>query len=257
MIMRGRGISKGRGEGTLVLSPQPVSFLGGVNPSSGKLSDPAMGGRSVKDRVFAFPRGKGSTVGSYVLLEMKRQGTLPKAMINSLAEPIVATGAVMSGVPLVDRIDISLLRDGDEVIVDGAEGTVEVPKVKETHVVSCIVRDGERMLILKRSEKVGTFRGCWSGVSGYVEDDETPDVTSKKELSEEIGYRAEPVQRGNSIVVRDENVLWHIHPYLFEARDLNVEIDWEHTEYRWVRPCDLKEYETVPGLDRVLRSLGL
>jgi predicted aconitase with swiveling domain len=42
--------------------------------------------------VFAFPRGKGSTVGSYVLLEMKRQGTLPAAIINSMAEPIVATG---------------------------------------------------------------------------------------------------------------------------------------------------------------------
>lgn len=257
MIFKGRGISKGRGEGTLVLSHDPVSFLGGVNPASGALSDPSMGGRSVKDRVFAFPRGKGSTVGSYVFMEMKRQGTLPKAIINSLAEPIVATGAVMSGVPLVDRIDLSLLRDGDEVVVDGSEGTVEVPKVKETHVVSCIVRDREKILILKRSAKVGTFRGFWSGVSGYVEDDETPDITSKKELSEEIGYRAEPVRRGDRITVRDGDIIWHVHPYLFEAHDLDVEIDWEHTEYRWVLPCDIKEYETVPGLDRVLRALGL
>src|SRR5690606_4215930 len=135
-------ISKGKGEGEVLLSASATSLLGGVEPSTGRLTDPALGGSSVKGRVFAFPQGRGSTVGSYVLLEMRRQGTLPAALINALAEPIVATGAVMSGVPLVDHIDLSLLRDGDPAVVDGTMGTVELPRVKECHVVSCVVRDG-------------------------------------------------------------------------------------------------------------------
>jgi predicted aconitase with swiveling domain/ADP-ribose pyrophosphatase YjhB (NUDIX family) len=254
MILKGRGISKGRGEGSLIVSEAPVSFLGGIDPATGAIT-----GRedraSIKDRVFAFPRGKGSTVGSYVLLEMKRQGTLPAAIINSMAEPIVATGSVMARVPMVDRIDISLLREGDLVAVDGDKGVVELPDVSEKHVVSCVVQDGDRMLLLKRSEKVGTFKGYWAAVSGFVEENETPSETACKELREETGLDMCYTKEGRTVVVRDGNTVWHVHPYLFQATKPRVEIDWEHTEFSWVRPQDLKDFQTVPGLVEMVRDL--
>jgi len=255
MILRGRGISKGCGEGGIVLSEGAVSFLGGVNPATGVLTDKAMEGRSVKDAVFAFPRGKGSTVGSYVLLEMRRQGTLPAAMVNSSAEPIVATGAVMSHVPLVDRIDLGLLRSGDHAVVDGDAGTVELPEVTDTHVVSCIVQDRDRYLILKRSEKVGTFQGHWAAVSGFVERDESPDQAALKELREETSLELDIARCGEVIRVRSGDTIWSIHPYLFRADSPRVAIDWEHTEFRWLRLEELKGLQTVPGLEHVLRSL--
>ncbi len=255
MIMKGRGISKGTGEGTVLLSASATSFLGGVEPSTGKLTDPALNGRSVKGQVFAFPQGRGSTVGSYVLLEMRRQVTLPAAMINALAEPIVTTGAVMSGVPLVDHIDLSLLRDGDHAVVDGTRGTVELPGVRESHVVSCVVRDGAKVLLLKRSAEVGTFQGHWASVSGFVEEGDTPQRTAVKELGEETGLDLPIVKEGKAVTVRDRDTIWHIHPFLFEAQAPSVCIDWEHTEFCWVRPEEVKDYQTVPGLAELLRDL--
>jgi predicted aconitase with swiveling domain len=236
----------------VVLSEDPVSLLGGVDPSTGRIVGQEI---SVKGRVFAFPRGRGSTVGSYVLLEMKRQGTLPAAIVNSLAEPIVATGSVMAHVPMVDRIDLSLLRDGDHAVVDGDLGTLELPEVRETHVVSCVVMDGEKLLLLKRSDKVGTFQGHWAAVSGFVEDGETPPQAACKELREETGMDLMFEKEGTAVAVRDGCTVWQVHPYLFRATSPKVEIDWEHTEFTWVRPQDLGGFQTVPGLEGIVLGL--
>lgn len=256
MKLNGRGISRGIADGEVMLCETPVSFLGGVIPSTGKLADPLFEGSSIKGRVFAFPRGKGSTVGSYVMLEMKRAGTLPAAIINASAEPIVATGAVLSGVPLVDGIDLALLRDGDRCVVDGSEGTVELPDVREVHVVSCFLHHGDEVLILKRSDKVGTFQGHWAAVSGYIEDGETPDQTARREIREELSLENPELVRSIApALVRDGNTIWAIHPFLFRTTERKVTIDWEHTEYRWALPAEMAELETVPGLESVYRSL--
>ncbi len=255
MILQGRGISKGKGAGSLVLSSLPVSFLGGVNPADGTL---AGGDTSISGKIFAFPRGRGSTVGSYTMLEMKRRGTLPAAIINQTAEPIVATGAVMAGVPLVDQIDLSLLREGDQCLVDGDEGTVELPLVQEIKVVTALLTFGEKILLLKRSDKVGSFQRHWAGVSGYIEREETPLECALKEIEEEVGFTSPRlVKQSEPLVARSEKDIWIIHPFLFEVDDEAVRLDWEHTEYKWLEAEEVMNHETVPGIERVLASLGL
>lgn len=253
MKLEGRGISRGTAEGEVLVSDAPVSFLGGVSPVSGELTDRP--GGSITGRVFAFPRGKGSTVGSYVMLEMKRVGTLPAAIINEVAEPIVATGAVLSGVPLVDGIDLSLLRNGDRCIVDGLAGTVELPDIRMSHVVSCFLRCGEEVLMLKRSDKVGTFQGHWAAVSGFVEENEPPQQAARREIMEELSLEPELVRAAEPAWVRDSNTIWVIHPFLFQTSERSVTIDWEHTEYRWMLPDGMAGLKTVPGLEEVYRSL--
>ena len=253
MILTGRKISQGKSHGRILLCPNPVSFLGGVNPADGKVADASTNGQSAKDRVFAFPRGKGSTVGSYVIYDMKEHGTLPAAIINESAEPIVATGAVMASVPMVDSIDLSLLREGDECIVDGSSGTIELPDVKEINVVSCVIKDGERILFLRRSSKVG----YWSAVSGFIEADETPLETAIKEVREETTIVSKPIKAGEPFKVRDKDIVWTIHPFLFEEKNCSIQIDWEHTEYKWVCVDETVSYQCVPGLDVVYKSLGL
>ncbi|MDH7508668.1 MAG: DUF126 domain-containing protein [Methanomassiliicoccales archaeon] len=257
MILKGRGISKGKAEGDLVLIHCPFSFLGGVDTKSGSLLTPKeLKGRQIAGRVLVFPVGKGSTVGSYTILELKRAGNSPAAIINEKAEPIVATGAVMAGLPLVDKIDLSLLRDGDRALVDGNNGTVEIPRVAEKHVVSCILKRKDRILILRRSEKVGTFKGYWAGVSGFVEKGEMPLETAFKEILEELGVNsAKLVKTGEPLMIRSGDVLWTIHPYLFDVDESKITTDWEHTEYRWILPNELASYEIVPGLDKVVSSL--
>lgn len=257
MILKGRSIARGRATATLLLLDRPFSFLGGVNVHTGMLSSTSGAeGAVISGTVFAFPSGKGSTVGSYTLLQMKREDTLPAAMINRRAEPIVATGAVMAGVPLVDSIELDLLRLGDRVTVDGDEGTVELHDLAEDRVVTCIVTYHGKMLLLKRSHEVRTNKGIWAGVLGSIENDEAPEETAHKEVRDAIGIEgAKLMKAGKMQSIRAEGRIWQVYPFLFEASTNKVRIDREHTEYRWIEPDRFDDFDTVPGLQRVLDAL--
>ncbi|NYT12960.1 MAG: DUF126 domain-containing protein [Candidatus Methanofastidiosa archaeon] len=128
MILTGRKISKGLAEGEVLKSTSPISFLGGVDPKTGVVMDKNSNafGKSVKDKIFVFPMGKGSTVGSYVIYQLKKNGAAPLAIINKEAETIVSVGAIISDIPMIDKIEIETLEEGKKVKVDGDTGTVEL-----------------------------------------------------------------------------------------------------------------------------------
>ena len=133
MKLKGRKIVGGDAEGELIVSQKPLSFLGGVDPETGIVTDAEsdIRGQSIAGKILAFPRGKGSTVGSYVIYALKKNGKAPKAIIVGEAETIVATGAIIPGIPMVDGIDVSRLRSGERVKVDADSGEVEVPEPGE------------------------------------------------------------------------------------------------------------------------------
>lgn len=124
--MQGRVIRGGRAEGRALVSPEPIGFLGGVDPETGIVIEPnhPLNGRSVAGRVLVFPTGKGSTVGSYTILRLARNGVAPAAIINAESEAIVAVGAIIADIPMVDQVAISLFQEGDQVLVD--DGLVEI-----------------------------------------------------------------------------------------------------------------------------------
>jgi phosphomecalonate degydratase small subunit len=119
--LRGRIIKAGAAEGVALVSPAPIGFLGGVDPETGLVVEPGhpLEGQCVAGRVLVFPTGKGSTVGSYTLYRMARAGTAPAAILNADSEAIVAVGAIISDIPMVDQLDITLIETGDRVRVDG------------------------------------------------------------------------------------------------------------------------------------------
>ncbi len=123
MKLRGRVIYEGKAKGKALVSSSPMSFYGGVDPNTGKIVERGheLRGRSVKGRVLVFPYGKGSTVGSYVLYRLRKNGVAPRAIVNSKCETIVAVGAIISEIPCVDMVDIGKIGQGAEVEVDGAE----------------------------------------------------------------------------------------------------------------------------------------
>ena len=128
-MIKCRNIAKGKAKGELLVSYEPISFLGGVNPENGEVIDPnhELKSQSVKDKVLFIPGGKGSTVGSYVIFQMMKNNTAPKAIICLNADPIIATGAIMSDIPMVDSPeDTKELTDGTLVEVDGDNGTIEI-----------------------------------------------------------------------------------------------------------------------------------
>jgi len=121
ITLRGRAIWKGWARGEALVSSQPISFYGGVDPETGKIVERGheLEGKSIAGKILAFPYGKGSTVGSYTILRLKRRGVAPKAIVNLRCEPIIAVGAIIAEIPTIDKIDISMIRDGDLVEVDG------------------------------------------------------------------------------------------------------------------------------------------
>jgi len=130
MLIQGRSISRGTGTGRVLISTAPISFLSGVDPESGRIVEKGhpLEGEYICGRVLVFPHGKGSTVGSYVVYALSRNGKAPAAMINQEAEPIIATGAIIGGIPLVDRLEggLSQVPAGALVRVDGKNGTIEI-----------------------------------------------------------------------------------------------------------------------------------
>ena len=131
MIIRGRTISKGTAEGEVIVSSQPISFYGGVDPNTGIVTEKGhpLEGKSIKGKILVFPQGKGSTVGSYTLYRMKKQGTAPLAIINKECETIVAVGAIISNIPAIDKLEqdpLALLKDGQKVRVDATSGFIEI-----------------------------------------------------------------------------------------------------------------------------------
>ena len=128
MELKGRKIFGGRTEGRALISGEAISFYGGVHPETGVVEEEGhpLQGRSVAGRVLVFPNGKGSTVGSYTLFRMKRNGTAPAAILNRECETVVAVGAIIAEIPCMDRVEIEKILDSSLVRVDADRGRVEI-----------------------------------------------------------------------------------------------------------------------------------
>ncbi|MHC1577554.1 MAG: aconitase X swivel domain-containing protein [Candidatus Methanospirareceae archaeon] len=144
MKLKGRSVAKGVAAGKALVSRQRISFLGAVEPTTGVVVDKThdLYGKGVASRVLVFPGGKGSTVGSYVIYQLKKHGKSPAAMVilDRSADTIVAVGAIIAEIPAVDSVELKLelgagaaegeggrglLRDGEEVVVNADEGYIE------------------------------------------------------------------------------------------------------------------------------------
>ena len=127
-ILKGRVINPGKAEGIALVSPEPIGFYGGIDMKTGRVIEKnhPLEGESVKGKILVFPCGKGSTVGSYVIYGLKKNGVAPKAIVNKETETIVATGVILAGIPCVDQIEIEKIKNGDKLIVNAENGTVEI-----------------------------------------------------------------------------------------------------------------------------------
>ena len=125
--MKGRTINPGKARGEAMVSRTPIGFFGGVDPKTGVVIERGheLEGKSIKGKILVFPGGKGSTVGSYVIYGLKKNGVAPVAIVNRETEAIVATGVILSGIPCVDGIDIEKIKTGDKLMVDADQARVE------------------------------------------------------------------------------------------------------------------------------------
>jgi uncharacterized protein len=133
IILRGRSISKGRAEGEALVCRQPIGFNFGIDVGSGVITEYGheLFGKSIKDKILLFPHGKGSTGGSYVVYQLAKNKTGPKAILNMTTETIIAVGAIMGGIPVIDSLEknpYDLIADGDYIKVDADQGLITIEK---------------------------------------------------------------------------------------------------------------------------------
>ena len=124
MKLEGRTIFPGQAQGEALVSKMGISFYGGVDPQTGVITeaDHDLEGQTIAGKVLVFPRGKGSTVGSYVLYRLKKNNCAPLAIVNAETETITAVGCIIAEIPCIDRVDLSQLHTGDRVSLDADQG---------------------------------------------------------------------------------------------------------------------------------------
>ncbi|AXV41051.1 DUF126 domain-containing protein [Methanobacterium sp. BAmetb5] len=130
-MIKCRKISRGQAQGKVIISSDPLSFLGGVNPQTGDITDRQheLYQQNISGQILVIPSGKGSTVGSYVIYQMAKNKTAPLAIIALEAEPIIATGAIMASIPMVDQPEenvLKILKKGNRVEVDADAGIIKI-----------------------------------------------------------------------------------------------------------------------------------
>ena len=125
--IKSRIISKGKATGEILVSKDAISFYGGVDPNTGIIIEKGhiLNGKSIANKILVFPKGKGSTVGSYTLYRLKKNKVAPLAIINKECEAIVAVGAIISEIPTIDKLEkdtYSILKNKQTVTVDTNKG---------------------------------------------------------------------------------------------------------------------------------------
>ncbi len=121
MELKGKAVFNGKVKGEALVTKDQISFYGGVDPEKGIVTEKGheLEGQSFVGKILVFPSGKGSTVGSYGIYRAKKNGVAPAGMINQDAETIVAVGAIISEIPMVNGIEISKIKTGDTVEING------------------------------------------------------------------------------------------------------------------------------------------
>ena len=133
--------------------------------------------------------------------------------------------------------------------------------MRSTKIVTSFIKNNEKLLILKRSDKVKSMKGLWAGISGIIEKNEVPLKRAKIEIFEEVGLTEDMitlVKSADEMRVNSpqyENHEWEIFPFLFEAKNPMIKLNWENSDFKWINVKELENYDTVPSLQKVLFNL--
>ena len=117
-----RIIVKGKAKGVILKSKDPINFLGAVDKESGIIHDKKYDvfNKSIKNSIFVFPHGIGSSVGAYTIFSLKSNNSAPAAMICQKADLTVASGCALANIPMivVSSDEFDLIEDGKEIQID-------------------------------------------------------------------------------------------------------------------------------------------
>ena len=118
---------KGKIQGTVLKSENPINFLGTVEKKSGVISEKNhdLFNKSIKDSILVFPSGVGSSVGAYTIYSIKSNDSAPLAMICLKADLTVVTGCALTNIPLliISEEEFNSLKNGMKIEIDTESST--------------------------------------------------------------------------------------------------------------------------------------
>ena len=121
-------IVRGKTRGVVLVSKNPINFLGGVDKKTGRIRDEKhdLFGKMLANKILVFPYGVGSSVGAYTIYSLKYNKCAPVAMICLKADLTTASGCAISNIPLLvaEKKEYESLKDGQEILVDAIEGKI-------------------------------------------------------------------------------------------------------------------------------------
>jgi 8-oxo-dGTP pyrophosphatase MutT (NUDIX family) len=141
------------------------------------------------------------------------------------------------------------------------DGRINYSNSKRAPVITCFIKYKDKILLLKRSNKVGSYKEKWGAVSGYIDEDRDLTQTAFNEVEEELGIKKENVltlKQGERYELFDPAIgrTWIICPFLLELKDApELILDWEHTEFKWINPEEINDYDIDIGLDETLKKV--
>ena len=161
-----------------------------------------------------------------------------------------------------NKINIkTLLQDFSANLPHFPDGRIDYSISKEALVLTCFVRFEDKILLLKRSDKVGTYKNMWNSVAGYIDEPIPLEKKIFEELREELGF-TEKIVKDISIAQpykftdKEIDKTWIIVPCLARLKEFSeIVLDWEHTDYKWIDPVQITDFSIVPKLDRSLKSV--
>lgn len=142
------------------------------------------------------------------------------------------------------------------------DGRIDYSGSDKAPVIICFVKHKDEILLLKRSDKVRAYQGLWNGVGGYIDEVKSIEDKAREELNEELGLSNDiisQIKTASHYEFFDKAIgkTWIIFPVLVKVKEkLEIKLDWEHTEYKWIKPEDLRNYKTVPELDKALKVIN-
>ncbi len=131
MEIRAHMVSAGKAEGLALVYRGAFSFMGDLDPNTGRIPVPRhlLEGKKIANKVFVFTTGKGSSGGDCIAWMAKENGNAPSAIICLESEPVLSGAAIITGIPAVDKPDkdiFEIIQTGDYVKVNATEGLIEV-----------------------------------------------------------------------------------------------------------------------------------
>lgn len=141
------------------------------------------------------------------------------------------------------------------------DGRINYGGAKIAPVINCVLFHKGKILLLKRSQKVGNYREMWNPVGGYIDEFKPVKQKALEEIKEELGIRKKDIKRisvSEPIKIFDRKIgkTWIVHPVLAElAVEPKIKLDWENTDYKWILPEELRKFKCVPGAQKIIETL--